>query len=137
MLRDYGFSWVMKYGAIHVYTGDPPASANDAATGTLLGTISPQGQMFSVTGNSTTGLSFAVQVSGELKKDGAWVLDPVFSGIAGWWRMRWRFDDPMTRSFQHPRVDGTIGDGLILADNHLIAGQPVTIHEFTISMRGY
>lgn len=137
LLENYGFKWLMEYGAIHVFSGDPPEAPNKATTGTLLGTISQDGLNFSVPGTTGHGLEMEVWSDATLRKKEEWKLKCTATGVAGWWRMRWRYDDPMTDSDWYPRLDGRIGEGLVLSNTNIVSGTSVPIQDFRLSMRGY
>jgi len=61
---------------INIYTGTQPASANDAATGTLLGTLTPSSDVF---GNASNGTITANSISSDTSADA--------SGTPGWARV--------------------------------------------------
>lgn len=99
-------------GALEIRTGAQPASADDAATGTLL---------LSITLPSP---AFAAASGGAKAKTGTWSANAVGAGIAGWCRFR-NAGDTL-------RLDGAItmggGNGEVDLDNTNIAlGQLVTI----------
>lgn len=89
---------------IDIYSGTQPASADDAATGTKLVTLTKSG-------DGVTGLTFeATATNGVLEKNPAetWQGTAVAGGTAGWFRMREASDTGVGASTTAVRVDGAI-----------------------------
>lgn len=62
-------------GTLKIYTGAQPASANDAASGSLLATI------------TIPATAFGAAASGIIAKNGTWSAVATGAGTAGWARM--------------------------------------------------
>lgn len=114
MLSEYGFGAMMQLGAIYVYSGEQPDSASAAPTGTLLGMVTNDGDIFTP-GGTDGGLRVELGESGGLVNSGTWVLRGSADGDAGWWRWKWNAVDDDTFSLYYPRMDGAIGESLILS----------------------
>ena len=128
-------------GVIHVYSGPQPATADDAPTGTLLGTISMSGAAWTP-GAPAGGLRFlrngpfVSNVPGD-----SWLLVPKASGSVGWWRLVSNGEDGSGVSYELPRIDGAIGaqgaNGafeMVLKNVALTAGTAVRIQSFFYSI---
>lgn len=99
-----GFKDVMEGCKIAIYTGAQPATANLAATGTLLATLSNNG--------GAGGLSFGESVAGVSTVSTATVRGTVVGAgtqTAGWFRCYEDGDDPAQASTTKARFDGSIG----------------------------
>lgn len=98
-----GFQELFRGCKIDVYTGAQPASADDAATGTRLYTLT-------VDGDGTTGLSWEQSSGGVIAKESeeSWRGTAVASGTAGWFRVYEQIDDPSAASTLNARWDGAI-----------------------------
>jgi len=124
----HGITALLGYGFIEVYSGEQPATANDAATGTLLGYISESGNGYQP-GSTAAGLRLQLNSAGQLEAAGTWMLTGVATGTAGWWRWRWnRSDDAGQQSLYFPRIDGAVGESLILASTAI---SPATNEQIT------
>ena len=116
---------------IYIYTGSQPSSANDAATGTLLATITVNG--------GATGLTFDAPVDGTISKAAAetWSGTAGAEGTAGWFRLSEAGDDPATLSTTISRVDGNIatsGANLNMSNTFVANGAVQTISSFAITL---
>ena len=129
-----GLAGVFKDGFIYIYSGSQPASADSAATGTLLAKVSKDAGSFTH-GVSTNGLQFGVPSGGVISKSGSqnWQYTGIASGTAGWFRFVGNAADVDSSSI---RMDGSIsttsGD-LILSTTTIVIGTPGTIDQFTIT----
>ncbi len=141
MMRSTGssFETAMNLGFIFIYTGQQPANANAAATGTLLATIAVS--------DGATGLTFDDGANpGELVKAvaEAWQGSGVAAGIAGWFRFGALDTDKATtqatsaaQSTTHARFDGAIaasGAELNTSNTNIAVGAIQTINSFTITL---
>lgn len=122
---------ILALGNIKIYTGAEPASPNDAATGTLLVTI---------TNNSTgTGITFeAAAVAGVLAKNSGetWSGVNAATGTAAYFRHVAAGDDG-TLSTTQPRMQGsvgTVGADLNLSSTTLTSGATQTIDYYNVAM---
>lgn len=110
-------------GVIAVFTGAPPLSANDAATGTLLYSI-----VTPVWGIS--GVGMLAKPDAEL-----WSSMAIESGTAGWFRIS--SGDPLVASDTMVRIDGTLGKikaDVILSSVAVERGTLQTISQFEIAL---
>jgi hypothetical protein len=120
-------------GAIRVYSGAGPGSADAPATGTLLGTVTEQ--------PGGSGLTF--------ERDGPyvskflatlWTLLVSNTGTVGWFRVTGPGDDGTSASTSLPRFDGTVGlvgnptADLILPTLSLVNGQTYGIDSFLFTI---
>lgn len=127
-----GFASAMANGVIDVYTGPQPVTADAAATGTLLGTVTLASGPFTP-GSPTNGLTFAAAVGGVLQKSGVWSFAGIAVGTAGWFRFRANAADAGGISTTAPRMDGSIatsGANFTLSNISIIVGTPVTVDTF-------
>ena len=90
---------------LDIYTGTQPASANDAATGTLLGTI--------------TGIAWNVTANPAVLDAASYEVTAVAGGTAGWGRFR---DAGGTL-----RMDGVVAGEFTMADPVVINGGTIRI----------
>lgn len=131
----------LEHGIIYVYSGSQPATADAAATGTLLMKITVSSGAFTH-GVATNGLDFAASVNGVLTKDSG----EVWSGIglaaagtgttAGWFRHCGNPDDNQGVSATLPRIDGRIsssGAEMSLSNLTIVEGAATTIDSYAIS----
>lgn len=128
-----GFAATFANGVINIYTGSQPATADSAATGTLLGTVTLSSGAFT-DGVSTNGLTFGSPASGAVAKSGTWSFNGVDDGTAGWFRLRGNAADAGGSSTTLPRLDGTIatsGADMNLSNINITTGAPTTIDTFT------
>ena len=95
---------------LEIRTGTQPASANDAATGTLLATITVAWGAASAGVTAVTGTPSATAAA---------------SGTAGWGRFRNAGDTA--------RFDGAVGAEFTLADPDVVIGGTVTLTSATVT----
>lgn len=120
------------HGEIRVFTGDPPATANDAEQGTLLGKI-----------RHLDGATLLLTAGGQyVFKDvlSDWVLTATASGDAGWFRYvadQTDTGDPSNTAF---RFDGAIsadvdtGAEMIFDTVSLLIGHTYSIDQFVYTL---
>ena len=128
-----GFSSAMGNGVIDIYSGTQPASADAAATGTLLGTVTLNAGAFTP-GSTTNGLTFAAASAGTVSKSGVWSFVGIAAGTAGWFRFRGNAADGGGISTALPRLDGSVatsGANLNLSNISIAVGAPTTVDTFT------
>ena len=128
-----GFAATFANGIIEVRTGTQPATADAAATGTLLGTITLNSGAFTP-GTSTNGLTFATAAGGAVSKSGVWSFNGVAAGTAGYFRLKGNALDNDALSTTLPRLDGSIatsGADLNLSNISISPGAPSTVDSFT------
>jgi hypothetical protein len=124
---------MMNYGIIDVYSGDPPQYAHQAPTGTWLARITTNGDTF-IPGTLTGGLTLNGDTMGVLRDTGDWVLQGVAYGTAGWWRWKWRLEDPNTTDPYYPRIDGDVGTSLVLASKTITPATLIAIDSFYMTI---
>ncbi|TVM31251.1 hypothetical protein DQK91_18800 [Oceanidesulfovibrio marinus] len=129
---------IFREGVIEIRSGSQPASADDAESGTLLVTITDNGN----THNNTTGengLEMDDAASGgkvEKKAGQTWRGTAVNSGTAGWFRFFARAHT-LGASTTSRRFDGAIatsGAELNMASTAITASQTVTIDGFSVTI---
>lgn len=132
LLGEYGLSAMMNYGIITVRSGIQPASASFAPTGTLLARITQNGDAF-VPDSITGGLQVILADSGALTLNGLWRMKGVATGDAGWWRWQWNSTDDEEDSLYYPRMDGAVGESLVLAADAITGATNVAITDFNVN----
>lgn len=128
-----GFSSIFANGIIEVRTGTQPASADAAATGTLLGTVTLNSGAFTP-GTATNGLTFNAAADGAVTKSGVWSMVGVAAGTAGWFRFKGNALDNDLASTTLPRMDGSVavsGADMNLSNLTISVAAPNTIDSFT------
>lgn len=134
MVTEYGLARMMRLGCIRIFSGAQPDTADDAEQGTLLATITQDGLPFSY-GFTAGGLQLkAGPVVGACQNDGQWVMTVTTTGTAGWWRFIWNGGDSGSAADYAPRIDGPIGEGLMLASTALTAADVVPVDSFFLFM---
>lgn len=131
-----GFASTFANGVINIYSGTQPVLADNAISGTLLGTVTLGSGAFS-DGVSTNGLTFASAASGAVSKSGTWSFVGIANGTAGWFRLRGNAADNTALSTTLPRMDGSIatsGADLNLSNITIATGAPTTIDSFTFTI---
>ena len=124
-------------GTIEIYSGSQPASANDAATGTLLGRVTVNAGAWTE-GSPTNGLNFSAAAARQMSKTSAiWQFIGLADGTAGWFRYRGNAVDTGAAdpTFSLPRIDGriaTTGAELNMSNLNIVTGATTTIDSFTL-----
>lgn len=130
MVLEHGLERMMRFGHIRIYTGQQPQSADNAPSGTFIARVSADG-LVPVTGQQTGGLRLQQgSVSGSLDKLGNWQLRGVANGAAGWWRFVWNATDDHTESSTYPRIDGSVGESLLLDETIITPSTNIQVNEF-------
>lgn len=134
----------MADGALAVYTGAQPGSANDAPTGTFLGYFTKNGATWAPPGNVASGIDYDPPAAGALKMvkpaTDIWQCIAVASGRAGWYRfLPGGVADPGTAdtTATYKRQDGriaTTGGDLNLTTIDFVAGATYTINDHEIAL---
>lgn len=107
-------------GYVEIREGTQPATANDAATGLLLGTVTCSDPAFA---GAIAGVATANAVTGDTDADN--------TGVAGWFRA---FDsDGLTVIDGSVTVTGGGGD-MEINDENIIAGGTIDVTSWTITM---
>ena len=131
-----GFSSTFANGVIEIRSGTQPASADDAVTGTLLGTVTLNSGAFTP-GVATNGLTFSAAAAGAVAKSGVWSFNGVAGGTAGWFRFKGNATDAGASSAVLPRLDGSIavsGADMNLSNITIAISAPTTIDSFTFTV---
>jgi hypothetical protein len=108
----YGLQYCLHYGYIRIYEGPQPEGGDAAATGTLLGTVSTDGQNV-VPGTLTGGGLMTQQVGyGVVQHLGNWQFKTVAAGVPGWFRFYGNHPDDGTLDTPKAkiRLDGLVGN---------------------------
>lgn len=109
ILGPSAFEDVFKYGAINVYTGVQPDTADDPVQGTLIARITSEGGPWAHD-SSANGLRFERTGRFALNaSDQNWKLSGLATGQAGWWRLVANANDAGLYSATLPRIDGAVG----------------------------
>ena len=136
MIGNYGLTAMMNYGHIKVYSGDQPISPDMPPEGEQLAYITTDGLPF-VVGNTGNGaLALSQDDAGVLQSAGIWKLTGIDTGVAGWWRWYWNSYDSENQSFYYPRMDGLVGESLVLANENITAASNLEISAFNVQFRG-
>lgn len=127
-----GLKASLALGAINVYSGPQPLTADTAATGTLLGTVS-------INGLGVTGITFDAAAAGVLSKAAAetWKFVGVAAGTAGWCRFYPAGGNPAILSTTESRIDMAIassGSDVSLSNLSITVGAPVTVDVYQVTM---
>lgn len=129
---------IFKNGVLKIYSGSQPATADAAATGTLLATVTVGSGAFTA-GQPANGLSFGDSSGGVVSKDSdIWSSVIGVTGIAGWFRFyaNGADDGTLDNAAVKPRIDGAIGTGgsqLNLSSTSLTAAATLTIDSFALT----
>jgi len=132
---------IFKRGVLRIYTGTQPTTADLAATGTLLLTITLASATFTG-GAVAAGLEFGAASSGSISKSASqtWSGVAVATGTAGWFRLYGNAADEATTpaiSTTLPRLDGSIatsGAQLNMSSTTITSGATTTIDTFTVTL---
>ena len=108
------FAALFAAGSLKIYSGSQPASGNDAASGTLLCTI------------TLPSPAFGASASGVISKTGTWQGTAAATATAGWARIA---NSGNTQSFDV--TVGTTGTDLIIDDAAIVSGGAVVVTAFT------
>ena len=138
MLGSADLKTALANGIINIYTGAQPASADSAASGTLLGTVTVDAGAFTH-GVATNGVNFDTPVAGVLAKAVSenWKFNGIVSGTAGYFRFVGNPVDDGLVSTILPRIDGSVaktGGDMTLSNTAITAGAPSTIDVFQLTM---
>lgn len=138
MLNATGFTTAFNNGAIYVYSGPQPATADSAIQGTQLGLITLNNGAWTP-GVSTNGLQFDAPVAGVVSKAAAqvWRMLGIANGTAGWFRLVGNPVDAGGSSTTLPRMDGTIaisGGDMNLSSLSIVTGAPNTVDVFQFTL---
>lgn len=138
MANATGLKTMFAKGALYLYSGPQPATADAAVTGTLLGIVTHNDVTF-VPGGAADGLNFDTPVLGVLSKAAAenWRTTCDVAGTIGWARLVANAVDSFGSSTTLQRIDmsvATTGADLNLPSVVVIVGTPITIDVFAITL---
>ena len=130
ILSQYGLGSMLGLGVIEVYSGAQPESAANAPAGTLLARVTQGGDDF-IAGTTQGGLVVDYdQLAGGLVNVGEWRLRGVATGAPGWWRWKWNSSDDNSVSLYYPRIDGLVGESLVLTSTAITASTSAEVGTF-------
>ena len=126
-----GLKGSLDLGKINIYSGPQPVSADNGATGTLLGTVTVNG--------AGTGLTFDTTATGTISKAAAenWKFNGLAVGTAGWFRFYPAGGNPANASDTEARIDGSIassGGDVNLTNLSITLNSPNTIDVFAFTL---
>ncbi len=129
---------IFKDGWIGIYSGNQPANADAAKTGTLLAAITVAGGTLTP-GSPANGLEFGLASAGIIQKDSStWQGTGLVEDYAGWYRFYANATDAgaLDSSYLYPRIDGAIGTSgaqLIASSTLIEVGATITIDTYKIT----
>lgn len=129
-----GVKEIMRGCMIAFYSGAQPASADDAASGTLLFTLTESG-------DGVTGLTWEDAADGVLSKNAAetWQGTAVATGTVGWFRCYESGGNPAAASTTEARFDGAVatsGAQVNISNTAIAEAAVQTMSSFTYSQPG-
>ena len=131
-----GMAGALSTGVIEIYTGAQPATADGPVGGTLLGTVTLNGDPFTP-GSATNGLTFATAADGAVAKSATtWRFNGLATGSAGWFRFKGNAVDAGGSSTTAVRLDGSIaasGGDLTIGNINVTLGAPNTVDQFVLT----
>lgn len=136
LAASYGIMPHMQGGVIYVFGGDPPPSPDSAAyPDQALGVVTTEGLTFVPPDDlNNAGLQLEFVAPGTLINVGRWVLTATAAGEARWFRWYRKTFDTYEDSAYYPRIDGSIGDVLVLVTPLLTVGKKTTIDSFRLQI---
>lgn len=132
MLSGLSLKAALDGGSLILFSGPVPPTADAAATGTVLMSLT-------VGGNGTTGLTFGSAADGVISKSEAevWATSAVdTSGTISYFRFV-SSTDSGGDSTTEARIQGTagiVGTDLVLTSAEVTAGQPWTLNYFNVAL---
>jgi len=127
---------LMYGGTILVCGGTMPNSPDDALGTSILARITTDGLTFIPSNTPTAaGLTLNWVSPGYIVMAGNWVLKSTgLSGTATWFRWCWRNTDDNGFSNYYPRLDGDVGDVLIMSDTEITTNRITKVEAFVLSI---
>jgi len=124
-------------GIIELRSGSQPATADSAATGTLLAIVTENGGAFTP-GSATNGLNYGTAASGSMPKDANdWEYTGIAAGVVGWFRFKGNALDDDLASTTLPRIDGSVaksGANMNISNVNITIGAPGSITSAPLSI---
>jgi hypothetical protein len=133
ILGQFGVMAMMYQGVIDLYDDAPPATPDEPPNGRLLARVSKNGLAFQA-GSGTNGLELVQRYDASLADNGTWYVGGLENGTLTWWRWKWKLADPDTQSRYYPRVDGLVGESLILPSREVSPTSILKIDEFNLTL---
>lgn len=141
MLNATGFKTATANGRLELRSGPPPASADAAATGTLLALITIGGGTVTPGSNTAYDLNFDTATTTTISKAAAeaWSGVGIAAGQIGHYRYKGNAvdDDSADSSPTHTRIDGTVavsGADLNMPQLTVAVGTPISISSFSFTL---
>lgn len=143
LLANIPFRLLFNGGYIWLYNGTRPTHPDYDVTGTLIATVTNNGNYPILTGNldiSRNGLSFEFSAyngilfgsTRNLLGNPIWKLHVLQVGTPTWFRFTFWNDSPVGHSINRIRMDGDIGTDLVLLTTPLIPGSSQNIDDFKV-----
>lgn len=115
IITNYGLGMLMQLGRIYLYDGPQPEYADAAPTSVKLAVVCQDG-IIPAANVDAGGLQLrGGPDAGTLINDGTWVLKGLATGTPLWWRFVWNGEDNEAASSYYPRIDGQVGESLVLS----------------------
>jgi hypothetical protein len=136
LVNSSGLGSLMNSGCIYLYSEPMAETADAAVTGTLLARITTEGRTY-VPENDTVGAGLRLTLAppGGLTKTGIWTLKGVAIGTAYWWRWCSRGYDGFGYSETRCRMDGRVGESLILLSNDITPLTEFEVETFLFTLK--
>lgn len=137
MVGTVGFKGAFANGVIELRSGNQPATADSAATGTLLGIVTLNGGDFTA-GVATNGLNLDTPVDGKVTKPllDAWSYTGIASGTIGYARVKGNAVDDGSSSTTAVRMDlscGVSGADFTM-DPVVVIATPAAVDKFEFTL---
>lgn len=139
MLNATGFKTATANGRLELRSGPPPASADAAATGTLLATITIGGDSVTPGSDTAYDLNFDTATTTTIVKAAAeaWSGVGVAAGQIGHYRYKGNAADDDSAGTTKIRIDGTVavsGADLNMPQITVAIGTPISISSFSFTL---
>jgi hypothetical protein len=126
----------LQNGVLRIYSGTQPATADAAATGTLLLQVTVSSGAFNH-GSATNGLDFELSGTSLVKSTAeVWSGIGLATGTAGWFRFCGNPSDAGEVSTTLPRIDGRVantGGELNLSNTSITTGAVTTVDAWSLA----
>lgn len=131
LLSLMGMRPLLNGGCMWLFSEEIPTKADYEPTGTLLGAITSNGLAPNL---PTNGLTFGFVAGGILGKSSSetWSLHVIEEGEVGWFRFTGPKGDYSIYSTSAVRLDGIVGEELVLSNTLLTAGLVQPIKSFLL-----
>jgi hypothetical protein len=129
-----GFKDIFTRGVLCIYTGNQPANADTAPTGTKLLEIT-EGSAAFVAGSVAAGLRWDAPIAGVIGKEAtAWSDTGLATGTAGWFRFYANDFDIGADALCFDGTVGTSGAQLNLSSTAIVLAATTTVDEFEVTL---